>query len=272
MASILVLAECGDLLALRVIRALNARGASVQVLTPMQLALASSWAHRVDGTTVSTELRIDDRTVAPPDAVLNRLYGARFFPGRVWRTAEDATYAEGEFGALIVSWLASVGGLVLGPPNTGTLHHHPGALEWTTLALEAGLPVRQMTWTTDASCVTRRDAMLLDPFDPERQISGLEARLVGRRPVISAEPVQSIASLFVVGGRAIGVPDARLASGLARLSASSGYTLLECRFGRVDQGDRRWVFSGARVPFPDAPATVVSAIADTLLQASAVAA
>jgi hypothetical protein len=272
MASILVLAECEDLLALRVIRMLRHRGASVVVLTPAQLALACTWVHRLDGTAVCTDIWLDGRMVVAPAAVLNRLSGVRFFPAPLWRTVEDASYAEVELGALIVSWLASVGGIALGPPSTGILHHHPGMLEWTSLAREAGLPVRGLTWTTDASCVVSPGAVLLDPFDPERLLTAIETQFVGHRPVIVAEPLRESECAFVVGDRTIGVPDASLAPGLARLSALSGWNLLECRFGRTDEADRQWVFSGACARFSNAPASVISAIADTLMQARAAAA
>jgi hypothetical protein len=265
-AGIMVLAECEDVLALRVIRAVQRRGAAVEILTPAQLALGCAWAHRVNTGGVSTDIVIDGRPIAPPSAVFHRLSGVRFFPAAVWRNAGDAAYAEGELAALIVSWLASLDAIVLGPPNTGILHYQPGLVEWMTLAAQADLPVRRLTWTTDAHVVAREHAVLLDPFDPDRHLTDVEARFIGRRPVIAAEPLRELTPVFVVGDRVIDAPDATLEPGLARLSALSGCNLLACRVGQTDDPERRWVFSGASVAFREAPESVVSAIADALVR------
>jgi len=270
-SSIVILADEGDLLAIRVAAALRRDRCPVTVLTATQLSLGCEWTHRLAGTTVTSHVRLRaDHADVVPLAVLNRLPASRFFPAQLWSSPADAGYAEAEFSALLASWLASLRCVVLGPPQSGLLSQPRGLFEWLALARAAGLPVQTVTLANDATAVDRRGMLVLDPFEPGRPLSKTEAYVIGRNPVLLAEPLADLRSVFVVGGQLVDVPEDGLTPALVRPGDQTESNLLECRFGRTVAG--RWVFCGASSAPHDGPAALVSAISTLLAAAAQVAA
>lgn len=266
---IVILADEEDLLAIEVMAALRRHRCPMTVLTPTQLSLGCEWEHRLDGTAARTRLRLraEDREVVPL-AVLNRLPASPFFPAALWASSSDAAYAEAELQALLASWLASVGCVVLGPARNGLLSQQLGLFEWLAVARDAGLPVQEIMLANDASASERRGRVMLDPFDPGRILSRAEAYVIGRNPVLLAEPLADLHSAYVVGQDVFDEPERDLAPPLGRLAERTGSTLLECRFGRTSSG--RWVLCGASSTPHDASAALVGAIATVLVSAAQV--
>jgi hypothetical protein len=274
MRTILVLADLADRLAVSSVAALRRRRASCRVLTPLQLGLGCRWVHTIDRSGV---VRVQVESIDAPEdlgrsaAILNRLHGTRFFPDAVWRSDADRRYAEAELGALIVSWLASARGLVLGPALTGLLHHHASVMEWLALSTRAGLPAREALLTTDASAVDRRDLLPMDPLEPARRLTPAEAYVLGRNPVLLVEPVSRRLAVHVVAGTVVACPDVSLEPGLRRLAEASRHTLLECQVGWSPRRER-WVFCDADPHPAHVTPGLVETVADVLSRAATVAA
>jgi hypothetical protein len=126
------------------------------VLTDAEL-VGATWEHRVGNDGAVSRLTLGDGRVVESGEIsgtLNRLQVAPPSP----LAAEDREYGFHEISALLMSWLASLPGPVLNPPDTRGLAGawRPPA-EWAALAAEAGLRAAPVTvdsdrdWLTDAS-------------------------------------------------------------------------------------------------------------------------
>lgn len=121
MPFIVVLADPDDRGALLIVRALRRRGAPVVLVSTNQLLLAPVWVHDPLGASrivLGNGLELTDRSIG---VVFCRIRGVD--PPQFLRaSARDRIYAQGEFFALIMSWLARLGERVHNRPHPGNLH------------------------------------------------------------------------------------------------------------------------------------------------------
>jgi hypothetical protein len=119
-------------------------GGEVRHLTPEDLARARSWTQEIDpaGRTTSRLVLADGLVLASTTvaALYNRL---TLPPAPSERVAEDdRAYGTAELQACTVSWLGTLGGRVVNPPDPGALGgDRRSPLEWAVLAAQVGLPV-----------------------------------------------------------------------------------------------------------------------------------
>ncbi len=201
-------------------------------------------------------------------AVLNRLATPRFFPSGAWAHATDADYAEIEFAALAASWLSELPALVIGRPTEGVLWADRHLFEWLALGAAAGLPVRRVQVSTDARVLNTRGCAAYDPMGPSGIVSPIDARIVGRNPVLLADPVADCRRVFLAGTEVIGAPDDRLVPAVRKLGQLTNASLLECHIARQADITGRWILCGASVFPTDVPTNVINAIAETLGRAA----
>lgn len=261
MGTILVLADRQDFLATRVVAALRNARQSVRVVTPLELSIGSEWTHTLSGRDVEIDVRPNGASLGRPRSVLNRLHAARFYPGDVWGTAQDALYAEAQFSALVAAWLARLRCLVLGPTSGGFLYQKVSLREWLAAARESWLPTRVVTLAAATTVTSDRAALTVNASTHVGQ-AVVEARVAS--PVVIAEPVTTMRAVHVVAGQVVGAPDDSLIPGLQRLAERSGCNLLECHFGWTASTPGRWVFCDASTAPLDAPPAVLDAIVTSL--------
>lgn len=159
--SVLVLCEEIDLDALWAWRELSAlAGARLNLVTSGMLANALSWSHTISNNGASVEIGLADGRKIRSDAVagvLNRLINA---PHRLTPASDaEAQYAQQEWNAFFVSWLHALPGPMLNRPKpAGLCGLHRGIGEWTSLAVQAGLPVKRCHLPETAPAVPQGDA------------------------------------------------------------------------------------------------------------------
>ena len=141
----LVLGQDNDVEARWVAAGLRARAdRPVALVSAAMLVHDCQWEHRVGTAGASSRLVLGDGTVLDPttvDGVVNRLcwLGAEGFAGA---SVRDREYATGEFNALGLSWLESLGGRVVNrPAGSGLAGSWRRMAEWRGLARTVGLPV-----------------------------------------------------------------------------------------------------------------------------------
>ncbi len=119
------------------------------VVTDVDLA-GATWDHRVGNDGDASRLTLGDGRVIDSDEIsgsLNRLQVAS--PPML--AAEDREYGFHEISALLMSWLASLPGPMLNPPDSrGLAGAWRSPAEWAVLAAEAGLRAAPVTVDTDA--------------------------------------------------------------------------------------------------------------------------
>jgi hypothetical protein len=158
----LIIAHLGDETALRVSAKLQARHGRrrVKLVSSDELVLAPYWDHRLEGSSVSTELRLSDNTVLNStsiDVVFNRLMAVPM-PHFASATEMDRDYAAREMHALCLSWLASLPCPVVNAPTPTSLGAQARShAEWLLCAGKAGLPVQGYCFTTDPRWSRKKD-------------------------------------------------------------------------------------------------------------------
>ncbi len=140
---LLVLCDASDVGALWAGLGLRSRCPDVEIVSTEELGSALRYDLRLDQhhRTVRIDLA-DGRTISSAglSGVLNRLQQVP--AGQVGRAAgPERTYAQAEFEALHVSWLAALDCPVINRPRPhGLCGAHRSSLEWAMLATRAGLP------------------------------------------------------------------------------------------------------------------------------------
>ncbi len=273
----LILAHLGDETALRVCAALRARhgGNHVRLVSCEELVLAPYWAHRLEDSQVTTEVRLHDGTsldLANIRVVFNRLL-ALAAPHFASAKAVDRDYAIQEMNALCLSWLASLPCPVVNPPTpTGLSAPARSHAEWLLLAGRAGLPVQGYHFSTDprwrhpesndtsrqsksetsdsSTCV--RTAYVPHRWWPDNPGYGFErvsAPLASRVPTLYLEPVsEGQESVLIAGEAVVGNLAGRYAEPLGRVARLAHCDLLEVVFARAVTGGN-WKVCGVN-PFP----------------------
>ncbi|WP_116996608.1 hypothetical protein [Desertimonas flava] len=129
----------------------------LQVVVDVDL-VGARWTHRIDDDGVTTLLElVDGRTIDSAElrGTLNRL--SFLSPAIVEPlVSDDRLYGLQEMSALVMSWLASLPGAVVNPPDPrglGGAWRSPA--EWASLAAEAGVPCAPVYVDSDADHVTR---------------------------------------------------------------------------------------------------------------------
>jgi hypothetical protein len=142
----LVLCSAADRAALWAAQQLRAHGlAPLAIVSPQELLCARTWEHRVDrpGCARTRIVLRDGRELnsAVIAGVLNRIDR---LPTATFAAASptDREYAEQEWAALLLSWLASLRGVLNPPLAQGLVGGTRDARFWTWHAAAAGLPVR----------------------------------------------------------------------------------------------------------------------------------
>lgn len=258
----LILAHAEDPTALQVGNALIERHGHerVRMLTAEDLVLSTQWSHRQEGQQVKTLLRLADGLLLSSDSikvVFNRL---RYITMPHFDTAKavDRDYAVGEMFALLLSWLASFSCPVV---NRASVRGLGGAeislAEWLLLAGKAGLPTRQLRFTTNSRLFFRKSFV---PYVPSEgaHLSKAESfqpasvPVLGKSPALFLEPVaEEVSRILVVGNKTCPDVKSELTENCLRLARMSGCDLIECFFARpqplrsiVDKGEE-WSFCNA---------------------------
>ncbi len=132
-------------------------------ITDTDLA-GGTWDHRLGADGAATRLTLADGRVIDSREVqgtLNRLQLAPLPP----LAPEDRDYGFHEMSALMMSWLASLPGPVLNPPDTrGLAGAWRSPAEWAQLTAEAGLPAAQVTIDTAAEWSEGEGWRMWPPF------------------------------------------------------------------------------------------------------------
>jgi hypothetical protein len=223
----LLLCERTDLHALWAARGLRARGVEpLEVVSSELLAYSLRWDHRLGRDGVRSEVSLADGRVISSSDVRGTLNRLQRVPDEHFARASsaDRAYAHQELSALVLSFIHSLPGPMLGRP-AGAALSGPWlyASEWTHHAVEAGLPVATYSRTSN---------------EPDYGGESLVPAALGA-------PIETVivAGDGVVGRRA---PDA-VAQCCLRLAERAGASLLGVRLA-VNDGD--WTFAGAH-PYPD---------------------
>jgi hypothetical protein len=245
-----ILAHIDDETALRVGALLRARHGPerVALVSAEELVFAARWAHRLDGASAITELRLASGVELNSHdigVVFNRLRHVDL-PHFAAATAEDRSYAVTETYAFWLSWLASLPCPVVNPATArGLGAQERSHAEWLLLAGRAGLPARAYHFTSDPRRYS--DSQLL-PYERVQApspdgVSHYERAgqpSVSRRPAFYLEPVaEARRRALVVGERVLGAPDEAYCAPLRQLAAAAGCDLLEASFARA-AGDGAW--------------------------------
>jgi hypothetical protein len=237
---IVILAHREDEVAASVERLLRLRAPAGRVrrLEADELILATTWSqsHREGRTTTTLrfagESRIDSEEI---EVVFNRLdyVAASHFA----RSAEDHTYAVAEMSALLLSWLASLRCPVINKPSSrGLAGARRGLTEWMMLALKAGLPVRDSSFTTSSRLFMRRGLVAHAPAGRADGENGyrrqpLAMATLGDSPAFFLESTDRPgARAWVIGKAVLGERPGGHDESLLRLSRLSGCDLLEIIF------------------------------------------
>lgn len=237
MPLVVILPGSGDLGAGEVARVLTGRGHEVVTLDAARIE-AVTWAHRIsDGRPSTTLTTPTGRIIEDADigAVLNRMIAPS--PTRFARSSDrDRTYATVEWQALLVGWLAALGGRVVGAVDGQGLVVEHAPLQWLGWARAAGLRTRASRGIPDVA-----------------------------RPALAAVDESAVLERYVVvDGRVVGAPARpirQVAEGVCRLAAFAGCDVLavDVTAGR-DGGE----FVGVDVR-PHLAGPVLTAVADLLV-------
>lgn len=270
MDTCLILCHADDRSAVRIYCALRKRlGISkVEVVSGEELALAPRWTHRIESGSSHTELLLADGRRIRSDRVglvFQRLQQIPL-PQFDHSKPDDRDYASAEMHALLLSWLADFPcPVVNGAGPRGLCGTNRSRLEWSALAVQAGLPIRGSELVSEARRfapstfvphVAHGDTGLEDPS------MIVQPQGLGRVPLQYLEPVESeIYRLLVVGGRCLGILPGIEQAACVALAKLSGNSLLEIRFGQV-RG--QWRFCSA-TPLPEILPESVDFVAKALL-------
>jgi hypothetical protein len=209
---------------------------------------AARWVHRLGAAGVATDVTFADGTSLTgfaPTTVFNRL---EFVPTLLFTrmATRDRDYARTEFYALALSWLNSLGEIVVNrPAPSGLAGPNLRAWQWMSLAARVGLLPFPAAATTSArhlpppaGAVPRSDLMpMLDSPDL--------AQLGFDRPMAHSPPPASRLHLLVLGERVIGDASEfcghEIAERCAQLADAAATQILEVELARLDD-DPRWRF------------------------------
>ena len=277
----LILAHLGDETALRVSAALAARhgAGQVKLVSSEELVFAPYWAHRLEDSRVTTELRLSDGTVLDSmniAVVFNRLL-ALSLPHFAKASEADRDYATREMNALCLSWLASLPCPVVNAATPTSLGAQTRSqAEWLLLAGKAGLSVQGYHLTTDPRWFRERTYL---PYrwqpgwgsNAGFTLARVHAPPVSRHPTLYLEALsESQESVLVAYPWVIGRLASLYSESLKRLAEITGCDLLQVMFARpaareADQvTDEHWKVCGV-TPFPQIQtAEAVSAIVQLL--------
>jgi hypothetical protein len=154
--------------------------APIELVTSVSLALAKTWEHRLGAEGVCLNIDLGDgRTFCSSciRGVLNRLFSVpQELISRA--VAEDREYASGELGALYLSWLSALPGVINRPTPHGLVGSWRHASEWALLAAQAGLntmPYRQ----SNATRAEHGYASLAPPGTAVRSVIVFQGELYG---------------------------------------------------------------------------------------------
>jgi hypothetical protein len=158
--------------------------------------------------------------------------------------------------------------MVIGRPTEGVLWADRRLLEWLALGVATGLRVRSVRESTDARTLDATGRAAYHPTDAGGVLTPVDVRVVGRNPIVVAEPVLDNRRVFLVGTEVIGAPEDRFVPAVRALGRLAEVTLLECHFARRQAGAREWVLCGATAFPAEMPGDVVGTIAAMLGRAA----
>lgn len=211
----------------------------VKLVTSEEIIYAPYWDHRVETGHVVSELRLTDGTTlssADIQVVFNRLCYA---PVSHFQNEDDRAYAIMEFYALLLSWLHSLSCPVINPAvPQGLGAHQYSQFTWFAWAAQAGLPVRDLQYTTNPRYFP---APQLEPHRRTQQMDSnrewlmepIPNSLVSIQPTFFLEsPVTAQQQLLVAGETIVGPLSARYRAALLRLAKLAHCDLLQVEFGQ----------------------------------------
>ena len=223
----------------------------VRLVSSDELVYAPYWRHRLqsDGTLSEVTLATGTRLVSTEViSVFNRL---RYASVTHFAQESDRHYATTEVYALLLSWLHSLPCDVINaavPRGLGA--HGYSQMVWLTRAARAGLPVRNLHFTTNPRTYPRQD---YTPYHPSDMGDGAlpqeapAAALMGNRPTYYMEPVPpERRRVLIAGEQVVGGLETQYAAALRRLAKNAGCDLLQVEFGRFDT---TWKVTAVN-PFP----------------------
>lgn len=240
----LILGHALDPSANAVIAALHQRG-GCQVHRHDLAALAGArWEQRLlaDGT-LTTRVDIGPVDIGSCDVVFNRIGSlvALALPG--WSSA-DRSYGQAEWLALLISWLASLGGRVIGAPSGSNLAGPPDRLwMWMAAAANVGLSPH---FAGATSSVRQFPPSRFAEERPELMPVMAETAKSLDRPLGHSAPAAALCDVIVVGDEVFGDIDPGPAARAAcvALAAARNSPVLALRLGQL-AGDPGWRFVAA---------------------------
>lgn len=277
----LILTHLGDETALRVYAALAARhgAGQVKLVSSEELVFAPYWAHRLEDSRVTTDLRLSDGAVLDSvniEVVFNRLL-ALTMPHFASASEADRDYATREMNALCLSWLASLPCPVVNAATSmGLSAQMRSHAEWLLLAGKAGLPVQGYHFTTDPRWFRKKTYWPYQWRSVSRDNAAfaferVSAPPVSRQPTLYLEALlEPQESVLVAGPHVVGRLASLYGEPLKCLAKIAGCDLLQVMFAHpaaseADQvADGNWKVCGV-TPFPQIQtADAISAIVQLL--------
>jgi hypothetical protein len=204
-----------------------------------ELIYAPYWHHQIrsDGTMSEVELADGKRLISSKiDVVFNRLSNISITH---FVQEGDCYYATMEMYALLLSWLHSFPCKVINPAvPRGLGAHRYSQIVWLMRAAQAGLPVRNLHFTTNPRNFPKPNYTPYPPFDMSGGTALIEPLAVpfsGNRPIYFMEPVsQNRQRVLIVGEEIIGGLGIKYTDALRQLARNAGCDLLQVDFGRFD--------------------------------------
>jgi hypothetical protein len=262
-----ILAHVDDTTALRVGAALRTRhgAGQVRLVAAEELVFAPCWAHWLDDTVVTTQLRLSDSTVLDSErlgVVFNRLRYVHL-PHFGGATQADRSYAVAETFAFWMSWLASLPCPVLNPATPRGLGlQERSHMEWLKLAAQAGLPARGYRFISDPrrfpdSRYWPHERLPTAAPDGTNVYERVAPFPPLRRPTFFLEPVgEERRHALVTGDAVLDAPGEAYSASLRQLASLAGCDILQVTFARSLSGDDWLVCDITSFPHTHNPASI----------------
>lgn len=246
---LLILGSTFDTVARSVAERITRRHGAESVMHRTLEDLANaSWLHRVGAAGVTTSLNFADGTTFAgfaPTIVLNRL---EFVPTLLFTrmATGDRDYARTEFYALLLSWLAGLGDIVVNrAAPSGLAGPDLRPWQWIASAAKVGLPPFPGGAATSARRAPAPPGSVPRPDLMPAVDDAALARLGFDRPITRAPPPAGLLQILVLGDRVIGAEASQdLERPCTQLSRAVGAEILLIQLARL-VNDTRWRFVSA---------------------------
>ena len=256
----LILGHALDPSANAVAAALHQRGGWQIHRHDLTTLVGARWEQRLlaDGT-LTTRVEIERADVGSCDVVFNRIGPllALALPG--WSTV-DRSYGQAEWLALVISWLASLGGRVIGAPCGSSLAGPPDRLwMWMAAAAMVGLPPH---FAGATSSVRQFPPSQIAEERPELMPVMGETTMLLDRPLGHAAPAAALCDLIIVGDAVFGDidPGPAVRAACVALAGSRNSPVMALRLAQ-SAGDPCWRFVAANaMPVIDGGAPLAALI------------